>query len=33
VQLGERNGGGSTGAKYGYFSPFNALNLGDNASL
>ncbi|MFY0673671.1 MAG: PKD domain-containing protein [Bacteroidia bacterium] len=32
-QMGVINGGGSTGSKYGYFSPFASLNLGDNVSL
>ncbi|MGB0429503.1 MAG: PKD domain-containing protein, partial [Bacteroidia bacterium] len=32
-QMGIINGGAVTGAKYGYFSPFATLNLGDNQSL
>lgn len=32
-QMGVINGGSFTGSKFGYFSPFASLNLGDNVSL
>jgi len=32
-QLGVINGGTSSGTKYGYFSPFSSLNLGDTVTL
>lgn len=32
-QLGVINGGVSSGTKYGYFSPFSSLNLGDTLTL